>query len=177
MDTLPLTLLGIRTTLKEDLQHSSAELVYCSTLRLPGELLTSQPVLAPSSVQDFAATLTESLASLRPVRPRTPKNATAFTSQDLDSCSHVFLRVDSVRRPLQQPYQGPFKILRRTRKTFTLDVNGATQSVAVDRVKPAYLLQDVSSPATTTATPATVSCTSTDPTVHTRKISFLLPRN
>ena len=101
MDTLPLTLLGIRTALKEDLQHSSAELVYGSTLRLPGELFTSQLALTPISVQDFAATLKESLASFRPVRP---KNAAVFASQDLDSCSNVFLRIDSVRRPLQQPY-------------------------------------------------------------------------
>ena len=78
-------------------------------------------VLAASWIrpQDFAATLKESLASLLPVRPRTPKNAAVFTSQELNICSHVFLRVDSVRRPHQQPYHGPFKVLRRTRKTFT----------------------------------------------------------
>ena len=50
-------------SLKEDLQHSSAELVYGSTLRLPRELLASQPALTPCGVQDFAATLKESLAS------------------------------------------------------------------------------------------------------------------
>ncbi len=33
--TLPLALLGIRTSLKEDLGHSSAELLYGATLRLP----------------------------------------------------------------------------------------------------------------------------------------------
>ena len=137
VDTLPLTLIGIKTALKDDLQHSSAGLLYGSILWLPGELLVSQPALTPCSVQDFATTLKESLASLRPVRPRTPKNAAVFASQDLDSCSHVFLRVDSVRRPLQQPYQGPFKVLHCTQYTFSLDINGASQTVLVDRVKPA----------------------------------------
>ena len=132
----------------------------------------------PCSVQDFAATLKESLASLRPVQPCTPKNAAVFVSQGLDSCSYVFLRVDSVRRPLQQPYEGPFKVLSRTRKTFTLDVNGTSQTVAVDIIKPAYLIQHVSSPAATTTTPAIVSSTSTHLLgLHTKKISFLLPRN
>ena len=97
VDTLPLILLCIRTALKEDLQHSSAELEYGSTLRLPRELLASQPALTPCSVQGFAGTFKESLVSLRPVQPRTPKNAAVFASQDLDSCSHVFLRVDSNR--------------------------------------------------------------------------------
>ena len=36
---LPLIMLGIRTALKEDLQCSTAELVYGTTLRLPGEFL------------------------------------------------------------------------------------------------------------------------------------------
>ena len=37
VSSLPLILLGIRTTLKEDLQCTAAELVYGTTLRLPGE--------------------------------------------------------------------------------------------------------------------------------------------
>jgi len=40
---LPLVLLGIRTTLKQDLKCTPAELVYGTTLRLPGEFFTSDP--------------------------------------------------------------------------------------------------------------------------------------
>ncbi len=38
MDTLPLILLGIRTALKEDVSATTAEMVYGTTLRLPGEV-------------------------------------------------------------------------------------------------------------------------------------------
>ncbi len=37
MDTLPLILLGIRTALKEDISATTAEMVYGTTLCLPGE--------------------------------------------------------------------------------------------------------------------------------------------
>ena len=40
MDALPLVLLGIHTTLKEDIHNvasTAAEMVYGTTLRLPGE--------------------------------------------------------------------------------------------------------------------------------------------
>ena len=37
IESFPLVLLGIRTALKNDLQCSTAELVYGTTLRLPGE--------------------------------------------------------------------------------------------------------------------------------------------
>ena len=40
-EALPLVLLGIRTTFKDDLQTSVSELVYVEPLRIPGELLTS----------------------------------------------------------------------------------------------------------------------------------------
>lgn len=37
---LPMILLGIRTTLKQDLKCTTAEMVYGTTLRLPGEFFT-----------------------------------------------------------------------------------------------------------------------------------------
>ena len=51
-EALPLIMLGIRTALKEDLQCSTAELMYGTTLRLPGEFFdpsTSSTVPDPVS--------------------------------------------------------------------------------------------------------------------------------
>ncbi|XP_063853948.1 uncharacterized protein LOC135096402 [Scylla paramamosain] len=130
--TLPLVLLGIRTSLKQDLHHSSAELVYGTTLRLPGELLTSSPDAGPCSVQDFASSLKESMRSLQPVQPRTHPAKT--------------FGVDAVRKPLQRPYEGPFEVLRRTRKNITINRNGSSDVIAIDRVKPAYILHTPTAP-------------------------------
>lgn len=166
---LPLVLLGIRTALKEDLAHSSAELVYGTTLRLPGELLASTPDPRPCSIQDFASSLKDSLQNLQPVQPRTSPSKT-FVSQDLDTCSHVFVRVDAVKKPLQQPYQGPFRVIRRTRKNFTIDRNGTSDIIAIDRVKPAYLLHSSNiTPNTSTLQNqlATPDCR------HKKRVSFL----
>ena len=52
-----MVLLGIRTSLKTDFHCFSADLVYDTTLRLPGELLVPAPNAAPCSAQDFAALL------------------------------------------------------------------------------------------------------------------------
>ena len=112
---LPIVLLGIRSSLKEDLHHSSAELVYGANLRLPGKLLVTTTDPAPCSAQDFASRLKGVMKSLQPVQPRSSPMKT-FVSLDLDTCTHVFIRVDAVRRPLTEPYQGPYLVLRRTRK-------------------------------------------------------------
>ena len=43
VDALPWVLLAICSALKEDLQCTTAELVYGTTLRLPGEFIQSSP--------------------------------------------------------------------------------------------------------------------------------------
>ncbi|KAK3894821.1 hypothetical protein Pcinc_001443 [Petrolisthes cinctipes] len=171
---LPLVLLGIRTSLKTDLHNSSAELVYGSTLRLPGELLSATPDPEPCSVQDFATHLKNTMKCLQPVQPRT-SNSKTFVHQDLEACTHVIVRVDAVKRPLQQPYQGPFQVVRRTRKNFTIDKHGSQEVVAVDRVKPAYILNpDQILQAVQVTVPPTHA--GNNKLRHTR-VSFLLPRN
>ena len=50
-----------------------------------------------------------------------------------------FFRNDAVQRPLQQPYSGPYKVLKRLSKTFIIDYRGKRQCVSKDRLKPAYL--------------------------------------
>ncbi|XP_045446576.1 uncharacterized protein LOC123654735 [Melitaea cinxia] len=65
VDSLPLILLGIRSSYKEDLQSSSAELVYGEPLRLPGEFFQTTP---PDStdISDFATRLHNITAKLKP---------------------------------------------------------------------------------------------------------------
>ena len=46
---LPIVLLGIRTSLKEDLSCTAAEMVYGSTLRLPGDFFSAPTPMDPSS--------------------------------------------------------------------------------------------------------------------------------
>ncbi|GFW65478.1 integrase catalytic domain-containing protein [Trichonephila clavipes] len=66
--------------------------------------------------------------------------------------------LEATLRPLQQPYDGPFKVLQRKDKVFFLDINGKRVSVSIDRCKPAFFLntEDLQLPQTKNETPATV---------------------
>ena len=68
-----------------------------------------------------------------------PHNQRVFVHKDLKTSSHVFLRHDAVCKPLQPPYDGPYKVLKRTDKHFTIAVKGKNEVVSIDRLKPAYL--------------------------------------
>ena len=138
-EALPLVLLGIRTALKADLQCSTAELVYGTTLRLPGEFFNSNPTVNLADPADYVTQLKVTMSKLKatPVRKQSPRKT--HVHDDLSSCTRVYIRHDGVRKPLQQPYDGPYKVLQRSDKHFTVEVKGRPEVVSLDRLKPAHL--------------------------------------
>lgn len=146
---LPLVLLSIRCAFKPDLGFTSSELVYGATPRLPGEFFTPQDenVSSPST---YVNRLREFFRHIQPTSPRHSSHRKLFRSQDLESCTHVFVRSELIKKSLTPAYDGPFKILQRSMKTMTLDLNGRQQVVTVDRIKPAYT--DTPSPSLSSTT-------------------------
>ncbi|XP_064482786.1 uncharacterized protein LOC135395612 [Ornithodoros turicata] len=136
---LPFALLGIRSSGKEDLSCSSAELVYGSPIRLPGDFLTPSSAEPHPSHTAYIDKLHDLFRSITPVAPRMPTRRTVFVSQDLKNASHVFVRIDCAKPPLMPHYCGPYRVLPRTPKTVVVDLTGKHDTVALDRVKPAYV--------------------------------------
>ena len=62
MASLPLVLLGLRSSWKHDVDASPAELLYRENLRLPGNFVTKS---AFTSSSDFASELHSRMSSLR----------------------------------------------------------------------------------------------------------------
>ena len=138
-NSLPMVLLGIRTALKEDLHCSAAELVYGTTLRLPAEFFHNSSSNDNLDPVTYVAKLKETMQNLKATPTRHHAKQKPFVSSDLSHCTHVFIRQDAVRRPLQQPYHGPHQVVERGDKTFTIDVNGRNEVISLDRLKPAHI--------------------------------------
>ncbi|GBP13688.1 hypothetical protein EVAR_7020_1 [Eumeta japonica] len=116
VETLPLVLLGIRSAWRENLQISTAELVYGEPLHLPGQFFTSTRD-ANLDVTDFASLLQDQMIKLSP--------------------QPTFWR--PTKKPLQAACLGPYKVLKRTAKTFDVQMQDKTVTVTLDRVKPACM--------------------------------------
>ena len=89
-------------------------------------------------------------------------------SNDLTTCTHVFVRHDAVKKPLQQPYDGPFQVLKRSDKHFTLKIKDKESVVSVDRLKPAYTddqVDDVTVSQPVDAAPSTLPAVTPTPRV------------
>ncbi|XP_060665745.1 uncharacterized protein LOC132798033 [Drosophila nasuta] len=140
--SLHLILLGLRTTIKSDIGLSPAEMVYGTTLRVPGGFCTEHTkTLSPSSPRLFK-TMSQ-LPTTKPVHHHTPQE---FVHPDLNHCTHVFVRVDRVKTPLEANYEGPFEVVTKHDKYFTLKGHTKENKVSIDRLKPAYIFKDVPPP-------------------------------
>ena len=119
-DTLPLVLLGIRTAIKTNIGCSTAELVYGTTLQLPGEFFCSTTHQTIPDPVSYVTRFKDAIQKLRAQPPCVQRPRSVHVSDDLSSCTHVFIRHDATRKSLQRPYC----ILSHADKHFTVDIGG-----------------------------------------------------
>ena len=141
-ETLPLVLLGLRNTLKEDINATPAQMVYGATLRMPGDFFANTHAKTIDS-SNYADRLRDNMSKLVPTRTSTHAKTHVFLSPELENASHVFIRVDKVRAPLVPPYDGPFEVISRNPSHFTVRIptpNGLIDdTISIERIKPAFI--------------------------------------
>ncbi|XP_017483792.1 PREDICTED: uncharacterized protein LOC108372577 [Rhagoletis zephyria] len=93
---LPIALLGLRTTYKEDLGATPAEMVYGENLKLPGEFFTNHT--SEGTGDEVIDNLKNVMTNLKPVSTSNHAANKVFVQRDINNCTHVFVRDDSVRR-------------------------------------------------------------------------------
>lgn len=139
-EIIPIVLFGIRAAVKEDLKTSCADIVYGAPLKMPSDMLETAPLSPCNDI--FITSLRDRMRQLNPIATSAHCSDHSYVHPSLKSCSHVFLRIDHVVKPLCQPYTGPHKVLNRTDKTFIIELNGHKRTVSIDRVKPAYIMPE-----------------------------------
>ncbi|GFR76345.1 Pol polyprotein [Elysia marginata] len=138
---LPMVLLGIRSSWRVDPGCSPAELVYGSTLRIPGEFLQPRDARTGEPDLPFLKHLQHTMRSLQPPTPRFHGYHPVYVPASLASSDFVYVRRDSHKHPLQRPYDGPFRVLNKNDKYFTVEVKGRSETITIDRLKAAFVTQ------------------------------------
>lgn len=144
VEILPIVLMGIRAAWKEDLQATTAEMIYGEPIRLPGQFLTNNKTNDENS-RSVVEQLRKNLQDLQPQEVKRHGQITPFIFQNMKTASHAFIRRELLGGALQPPYEGPYEIIKRGGKVITLRRNGKDINVSIDRVKPAYILEEENS--------------------------------
>ncbi|XP_075157555.1 uncharacterized protein LOC142230816 [Haematobia irritans] len=124
---LPSVLLGIRVSYKEDIKSSSAELLYGENLHLPGEFF--QDSLKPKYHSEFLLSLKNVISSFKPQKGSNHSKCKPFISKDLLHSEFVWIRKDASHTPFTFKYNGPFRVMKRNEKYFTILINGKEDTV------------------------------------------------
>ncbi|CAB0020557.1 unnamed protein product [Nesidiocoris tenuis] len=121
-----------------DMSQMVHALTYGEPTTLPVDSLENSNHL--ETVSSFIENLCSQLREMRPVPFKHHSTKKVYFHKDLRTSSHVFVRRDAVRRPLQPTYDDPYRVVSRSDKTFSIIMPHGEQTVTVDRLKPAYLL-------------------------------------
>ncbi|XP_046382288.1 protein NYNRIN-like [Ischnura elegans] len=97
VDILPTILLGLRSAWKEDLQTTSAELVYGEPLRLPGDFHSPTESHTIDDQTNYVVQLRQHMQSLRPQPASRHGARSTFVFKSLFSSPFVFVRCDLTR--------------------------------------------------------------------------------
>ncbi|GFW26920.1 transposon Ty3-G Gag-Pol polyprotein [Trichonephila clavipes] len=97
---LPFVFFGLHSVIKEDINDTAAELVYGTTIRLPSDFFQDT---GTNNASEFVQ-LKHTMHNLKPVPTSSHERKTVFVHPELSQCTHVFLRHDAIRKPLQSPY-------------------------------------------------------------------------
>lgn len=142
-DDLPVILLGLRSAAKEDLNATPAELVYGTTLRLPGEFFVESNNNTHQS--DFVKNFRETMQKLKPTLTSNHSKNQVFIHTSLADCKLVFVRNDTVKPALTPPFDGPFEVVKKFEKYFTVKIKNRIAKISIDRLKPAFTANDQTS--------------------------------
>nr|XP_042906999.1 uncharacterized protein LOC122271092 [Parasteatoda tepidariorum] len=137
-ETLPIVLLGLRSAFKEDLKCTSSELVYGTTIRLPADFIAPSTTTKKDLPEDFVQQLKKAMQTLTPTPGSAHCEPGTFVHRSLSDCSQVLVRHGGIKRSLQPPYDGPYQVLERTPKHFTVLIHGKRCTIGIDRLKPCF---------------------------------------
>ncbi|GFS89437.1 integrase catalytic domain-containing protein [Nephila pilipes] len=112
-----------------------AELLYGENIRLPCDFFEDTK-FQPQS--EFVQKLKATMKQVKPIPFSYNCKQKPFVFKDLQNCSHVFVRTDIICQSLQPPYHGPYQVIKRSDKTFTLLIKNKNVNISIDRLKPCF---------------------------------------
>ncbi|XP_043263164.1 uncharacterized protein LOC122403615 [Colletes gigas] len=110
-------------------------MLYGTPLRLLGEFFNQGEYTDPGT---FMNKFRQQIKKIKLVPTAHHARKKVFVHKTLYECTHVFVRVDAAKKPLEPPYEGPFLVLDRTSDdVFRIEYKGKPTMISVEWLKPA----------------------------------------
>ncbi|UYV83387.1 K02A2.6-like [Cordylochernes scorpioides] len=113
---------------------------------LPSKVQTILDYKLPTTKRELR-TFLEYMHMVKPIATNHNVTKDIFIHKDLFKSDQVFLRINRIRKPLEPYYEGPYPVLEKSDKYFTLKIKNREVKISIDRLKPAYILRTLDQPA------------------------------
>ena len=138
LSELPWVMLGLRAASNLDTGVSPSILVTGQQPTLPGQPVAQRPTIDDASI--FGRKLASAMAAQtfheNPWHEK--RRGRSYAPRDLWTSKYVLVRTDKGQSSLVPKYTGPFRVLRRWKKCFCLQLENREDSLCVDRLRPFY---------------------------------------
>ena len=133
---------ALRFQTKEDLDATLSEIIFGTTHPLPGEFFKFGNLSSKDASSKFLDFQSKSLSQFTFRESRFLSTCRIFVDPNLNKCRHVFIRNDATHSFLQPTYNGPFLVLDKNPKYFSVLRNTKEYAVSIDRLKVGNLLMN-----------------------------------
>lgn len=142
LEALPVVQLSLRC-IPNDSGFCPFTAVTGATLLLPHVTFKPNESYSSRTVTEYVKTLAQRISEIDFSSLSSGIHNTKFNTSKPSTFKvgdYVWVRIDRVKRPLEAPYDGPYKVLERSNKVVKLELpSGKTSTVSVDRIKLAFL--------------------------------------
>ena len=137
MTTLPIVMLGLRASIKEDLGFSPAELLFGGPLALPADLVDiHHPTSIDINAEDFIKTLRQRMQTLPETQTRASNDHRLYIPKELNEAEYVYVKKEN-RKGLEPQYTGPHRVISKSRHAFIVESTNGRSEVNIQKLKPA----------------------------------------
>ena len=138
LSELSWVMLGLRTASNLDTVVSPSILVTGQQPILPGQLVVQRPTIDDASNfgRKLASVLAAQIFHENPWHEK--RRGFSYAPLDLWRAKCVLVRAYKVQSSLVPKYTGPFRVLRRWKKCFRLQLENREDTVSADRLRPFY---------------------------------------
>ena len=142
-DALPLITLAINNQVCDNNDYTPYQMVFGQAARLPGTFFFQDDTDANPTLQPIAEIqlFQENMRHLHR-SARTQQISNEYVNKDLFTVHEILVRDDGNKAPLSKLYTGPFAVIARTDKYFTIDTDRGAKNISIDRLKPFYRMVD-----------------------------------
>ena len=141
-DALPLITLAINNQVCDSNDFTPYQMVYGQAARLPGTFFFQEGTDDNSTLQPIAE-IQQFQENMRHLHRSSRKQQISndYVNKDLFTVPEILIRDDGNKAPLSKLYAGPFAVIARTDKYFTIDTDRGAKNISIDRLKPFYRIE------------------------------------